>query len=284
MGLRIHGPLVGAAVIAAACCANACASESSTGFDGDGGSSGGSGGSSGGSSGGGSTGGSSSGSKGSSTGGNGSSSSGGTSSSSGGGSGSTSSSGSSSGGSSSGGDAGCTANIANGAIPLTANYLSGSVIGDGGYAYAYDDKMGSVACLDSTAYCGAGTTAVATANGTVWGAGIGASLNQAMAMNMQSPPIDPYAVTGSGVSYQLDNFPSQGMRLIIDQMGVDYCAPLSAASGTIKWASFNTKCWDGSGTTLAGAPQIATHLQFQVTANAAITPFSFCVTGVSFAP
>jgi hypothetical protein len=281
MGIRIHGPLAGAAVIAAACCASACASESSTGFDGDGGSGSGSGSSSGGAS----SSGSSSGSKGSSTGGGsgGTSSSGGSNGSSGGSSGGGSGSNSSSSGSS-GGDAGCAANVANGAIPLTMNYLSGSVIGDGGYAYAYDDKMGSSACLDSTAYCGAGTTAVATANGTVWGAGIGASLNQAMAMNMQSPPINPYKVTGSGIAYQLDNMPSQGMRLIIDEMGADYCAPISAASGTVKWASFNTKCWDGSGTALAGAPTAATHVQFQVTANTAITPFSFCVIAVSFAP
>jgi hypothetical protein len=105
-----------------------------------------------------------------------------------------------------------------------------------------------------------------------------------MAMNMQQPPINPYAVTGSGISYTLDNYPSQGMRIIIDEGGTDYCAPLSGASGTVKWASFNTKCWDNSGTTLAGAPQTATHLQFQVTAGMAAGNFSFCVTALSFAP
>jgi hypothetical protein len=159
-----------------------------------------------------------------------------------------------------------------------------SAIGDGGYAYAYDDKMGSTACLDPTAYCGAGSTGVATATGTVWGAGIGSSLNQAMATGPQSPPINTYTVTGSGISYVLDNLPSQGMRIIIDESGSDYCAPLSAASGTVKWSSFNTKCWDGSGTTLAGAPHAATHLQFQVTAGAATAQFAFCVKSASFAP
>lgn len=281
MAIRCRGPFVFAVMFAAAACAGACAAESSpTGFpEGDGGasSSSGSGGSSGASSG-------SSSGKGSSTGGG--SGSGGNSSSSGSGSSGSSSSGSgstSSGSGSSGGDAGCSASIANGALPLMSNYLAGSVIGDGGYAYAYDDKNGSSACLDSTAYCTSGTTGIA--NGSiVWGAGVGSSLNQAMAMNMQQPPINPYAVTGSGVSYTLDNYPSQGMRMIIDEGGTDYCAPLSGASGTVKWASFNTKCWDNSGTTLSGAPQTATHLQFQVTAGMSAGSFSFCVTALSFAP
>jgi hypothetical protein len=162
--------------------------------------------------------------------------------------------------------------------------MPATALADGGYAYSYDDKMGSTACLDSTAYCGSGSTGVATATGTVWGAGIGSSLNQAMATGPQSPPVNPYAVTGSGVTYALDNLPAQGMRLVIDQGGSDYCAPITAASGTVKWSSFNTKCWDGSGTSLSAAPSTATHLQFQVTAGTAAASFNFCVTSVSFAP
>jgi hypothetical protein len=127
-------------------------------------------------------------------------------------------------------------------------------------------------------------TAIATLTGTVWGAGIGVSLNQPMAMSAVSPPVGPYAVTGSGITYALSNLPVQGMRLAIDEGGVDYCAPVSAASGTVKWASFNSKCWDNSGLTLAGAPKAATYVHFQVTAATAVAPFNFCVTSVSFAP
>jgi hypothetical protein len=164
--------------------------------------------------------------------------------------------------------------------------MAPSVIADGGYAYAYSDMMGSTGCLDASAFCGAGTTGVATSNGTVWGAGIGVSLNQAMATGMASPPIETYAVptTDTGISYTVSPLPSQGMRLIIDDNGMDYCAVVTVATGTVPWSSFNTACWNNSGTALTGAPQAATHLQFQVTASTATTPFNLCVTAVSFAP
>ena len=195
-----------------------------------------------------------------------------------------SSSGQSSGGEAGPGDAGCSAAVSAGAIPLTGGYLAASVIGDGGYAYSFQDDMGSTACVDTTAYCAAGSTGIADLAGTVWGAGVGSSLNQALATGPTSPPVHTYAATGSGVTYTLDGLPSQGMRLIIDQAGTDYCAHLTAAADTIKWSSFNTKCWDGSGTTLAGAPQQATHLQFQVPAGTIAAPFAFCVESLSFAP
>lgn len=183
------------------------------------------------------------------------------------------------------GGATCTAAVATGAISLASNYLASSVIGDGGYAYSYDDGMGSTACLDSTALCGAGTTAVATPTGTVWGAGIGFSLNQAMATGPTSPPVGDYAVpaASTGIAYALSVLPAQGMRLIIDEAGTDYCAALTAATGTVLWSSFNTECWSGAGTSLSGAPQVATHVQFQVTAASASLSFEFCMTAVSFA-
>jgi hypothetical protein len=177
----------------------------------------------------------------------------------------------------------CAATVASGAIALTSNYLPGSVIADGGYPYAYDDAMGSTACLDATALCATGTTAVTNASGSIWGAGLGLHLNQAVATSAASPAVSTYAATGTGISYVLSDLPPQGMRLIIDDGGTDYCAPLGAASGTVYWASFNTACWNGSGTSLGGPPATATHVQFQVTADKAATPFNFCVTSVAFA-
>src|SRR5262249_59764256 len=40
----------------------------------------------------------------------------------------------------------------------------------------------------------------------------------------------------------------------------------------------------GSGAKLSGPPKGATHVQLQVTADAATTPFDFCVTSITFAP
>jgi hypothetical protein len=160
------------------------------------------------------------------------------------------------------------------------------VAGMGGYAYAYSDaaKGGSSdACLVSTAFCGAGMTGVQST--ATWGAGIGVSLNQAMSTSAASPPTNSYAVTGSGISYTLSNLPTQGARIIIDNGGMDYCAPLASAMGTATWADFNLTCWTPTPAgDLSGAPTTATHINFQVDAATAAAPFDFCVTAVSFAP
>ncbi len=179
--------------------------------------------------------------------------------------------------------ASCSATMAAGAIALSENFLEPKVLGDGGYAYSYSDaaKGGtSSVCLDALALCGAGSTgAMSTAT---WGAGIGVNLNQAMGM---SPPMQNYAVTGSGISYTLSNLPSQGASLIIDNGGMDYCAELSSATGTVKWSAFNLTCWAPTPAgDLSGAPSTATHVNFQVNAAAAAAPFDFCVTAASFAP
>jgi hypothetical protein len=177
----------------------------------------------------------------------------------------------------------CGATVAAGAIALSANYLPAGTVGKGGYAYAYDDGKASSACLSATALCGMGTTGVADAAGTIWGAGIGVNLDQAAATGAASPAVNSTQVTGTGVTYALSNLPPQGMRIVIDDGGTDYCAPIGSASGTVYWSSFNTKCWDDSGTALSGPPATATHLLFQITADAASTPFDVCVTGASFA-
>ncbi len=178
----------------------------------------------------------------------------------------------------------CGASVTAGALALTSNYLPPSVIADGGYAFAYGDGT-SVACIDPAALCTRGATG--TSSPTVYGAGIGFNLNQAMAMGAASPPIQPFAATGAGISYQLSALPAQGVRLAIGDSdgttGTDYCAVLSAASGTVTWGKFNSKCWDDSGTFLTGPPPNATHMEFQVPSVAAATPFEFCVDSVAFA-
>jgi hypothetical protein len=170
--------------------------------------------------------------------------------------------------------------VTTGAIPLTDSYLAGSVIGMGGYAFSYADGV-STACIDTTAMCTTGQTGVQSM--TVYGAGIGFNLNQAMATTSTSPPINPFTATGVGISYSISSLPSQGARLAIGDGTTDYCAALPGKSGTIPWATFNTKCWDNTGTALSGPPTNPVHIEFQVPATAAATPFSFCVDSVAFA-
>jgi hypothetical protein len=152
----------------------------------------------------------------------------------------------------------------------------------GGYAYSYADMGGSTACLDTIAFCGMGTTALQTpaTSMTVWGSGIGVNLNQRMGATTSGA----CAATGGGIGYAISGtLPPQGMRLIIDNAGKDYCAPLTATSGTIPWSAFSTQCWQPeAGAGLAAAPTMATHVQFQVNAAAAAGTFNFCVTSLKF--
>jgi hypothetical protein len=136
--------------------------------------------------------------------------------------------------------------------------------------------------LNRTAFCGRGTTAVQTSSNasTAWGAGIGVNLDQ----DVSGTGSGACAATGSGITYALSgSLPPQGMRIIIDSGGADYCAPLSAPSGSVPWSAFNTACWQpGSGMSLSGPPAQATHVEFQVDTSSSSGAFDFCVTALKF--
>jgi hypothetical protein len=143
-----------------------------------------------------------------------------------------------------------------------------------GYLYVYADGAPSKVCAATDSLCASGSTGVADAKGTIWGAGVGFNLDKSAT---------PAAVqlSGTGMTYALSAMPSQGMRAQVSVAGTDYCVKLATASGTVAWTDFNTACWDNSGTKLAGAP-LTPHVGFQVTAAATAGTFDFCVTAVSF--
>jgi len=189
--------------------------------------------------------------------------------------------------SSSGGASACAATVATGAIMLQqGGYFSVPPIpiGMGGYTFAFSDglPMGSTSCVSTTAFCGMGTIGVANATYTIYGGGIGVNLNQVIATGAASPPILTLPATGAGIAYTLSSLPTLGARLIIDNAGKDYCAILTAASGTVDWASFNTACYSpATGVALAGPPT-ATHVEFEVPSGMTAGSFNFCVTSLKF--
>lgn len=159
-----------------------------------------------------------------------------------------------------------------------------------GYQFAYsdyDDGGGSSASLASTGrMCVIGTAAGAACDtqscfSTHWGGGLGINLNQA-----QTDGASPMNFTGAGstgVTYAIDNY-IQGMRIVVGDSKTDYCVNLSSGSGTIPWHSFNSACWNGSGTSLSGPPASFTSIRFQVAAEAVYDfdiSFNFCVTQLS---
>jgi hypothetical protein len=159
----------------------------------------------------------------------------------------------------------------------------------GGDAYSFSDATdtppgGSSACLDPTALCGMGTSAaqIAATPGDPYGGGIGVNLNQVMG----STTIMPFTPTGTGVMYTLSSTPPANTRLVIGNgpTGTDYCAPITAITGTVSFSSFTAMCYNpvgmqGAAFTAADAP---THIEFQVSSGTTATPWNFCVTALSF--
>jgi hypothetical protein len=199
--------------------------------------------------------------------------------------------------------AACSATLASGAIPLMGNFLvstaagaTGLGAGVMGYAYSYNDSQNdaggtSTACLSPTALCTTGTTDISNTTGSHYGAGIGFNLNQAQSTSCASMPINPFTVpAGSvGISYSLSNLPPGGMRLAIGNYvsatsGTDYCTTLTAASGVVPWAAFNSQCWvNTAGDFLTGPPTAPIHIEFQLPSGATAGTFDFCVDSVGFA-
>jgi hypothetical protein len=82
----------------------------------------------------------------------------------------------------------------------------------------------------------------------------------------------PFQLTGTGVTINVNAIPvcqttaagGGGVRVVVNQMGAtpEYCATLTPGQ-EIPWASFNTQCWNGMGTSLSGAPNSdAVKIQF----------------------
>jgi hypothetical protein len=159
-----------------------------------------------------------------------------------------------------------------------ANYWGS--IGMGGYGYAFSDGT-SWACLNAGAFCGAGNTAPMSSS--VWGAGIGVNLNQ---MPGGTTPGNFAVPTGAmGISYTLSSLPSGTVYLMIDDNGPmnNYYATITSAAATVPWSAFQSKPWQlDASAGLSGPPMAATHIQFQLSAGAAATPFAFCVTSLKF--
>jgi hypothetical protein len=199
----------------------------------------------------------------------------------------------------------CAAAAGTAGLPLSCTYLASGasgIKGAEGYAYVFTDTGGSTACLNEKAFCASGMTTVLLPNNdaaasTTYGAGLGVNLNQAEATSPTPPPNNPYTFPAgtTGISYTLDsfNFPNTQVRLNVGDndgtTGTDYCAIITAASGTVPWSDFNSKCYDvpPDGASLTGPPPSTIHLQFTVTSASSATtaqPFNFCITALSFAP
>jgi len=161
----------------------------------------------------------------------------------------------------------------------------------GGYATGYSDSQNQAPMSPGTststlatggALCISGTVGQVTGNDYTddWGCGLSVNLNQAMGTGTTA---GFYTLTGTGVIVDTTTVPScTTARVVLDQNGTTtYCAALTPGV-EIPWSTFNTACWNNSGTALTGPPTSqAIKIQFVASAMQACPFTNFCVTGMT---
>lgn len=171
-----------------------------------------------------------------------------------------------------------------------SNYCT---FGLGGYAFGYADSQNMAPQNPGTSTATLATDGSLCISGSVgiiggtppdysddWGCGIGVNVNQMMGMGT---PKNAFTLTGTGVTVNVSTVPSCTVaRVVLDQSGATpaYCAALTPGV-EIPWSKFNTACWDGSGTALAGPPTSQSlKVQF-VSSTMQACPFTnFCITDI----
>ena len=72
------------------------------------------------------------------------------------------------------------------------------------------------------------------------------------------------------------------LRIQIQAAGGDtdpskrWCSPITSSSGVIPWSTFNTACWDGSGTNFDGTTPLQSAMVV-VPGDLTPVPFNFCL-------
>jgi hypothetical protein len=199
----------------------------------------------------------------------------------------------------------CSATIATGALATTAAAAGAggyqSTVGMGGYAFIFssDTTTGinpctspATFCIDSTAVCVAGMTGAASTAAPFVCNGVGFGINVSQAMGSSTTGTLAVPATSTGVTYALSNLPATpggGMRMQVvagtaaPSATNTYCAPITAASGTIPWTSLALTCYDTpTGAALAGPPAELQQVEFTVDDGTTAAAFNFCLDSITF--
>jgi hypothetical protein len=180
---------------------------------------------------------------------------------------------------------GVTPPTATGSFTISGGYGYATTGSLQGYAYTFTDTQGS--CVtpscdggcglrvpDGSALCGAGT--VVPSYG--W-AGLGFNFNQSAGNTTPGTVPAPASIT---VSYT--NPGASPLRVQVWDGTTNWCVDSGTfTSGqAISISSFNTACWDKSGTYLTPGTPIASVSLVVPGGATMLTPFSMCLTGVTF--
>lgn len=166
----------------------------------------------------------------------------------------------------------------------------GYLVSGAWHGYVYDSASGTGSTISpkdftmNTAnqpFCAMGSVApMADYSGT---AIVGFNLNQA-AGSMTFGTVTP---TANGIIVNVTNTGASPLRVQLQgpngatDATQRWCAPLTGTGDvTIPYSSFNTACWDGSGTAYAGEPIAAAQILVPGT-NTDAVPFNFCLNSIS---
>jgi hypothetical protein len=146
------------------------------------------------------------------------------------------------------------------------------------YSFAGGSSSSITLSYNSTSFCARGTVG---ANPTyVSWAGAGFNVNQTA-----SGAVDPLVLNARVIVLSYTNAAGSQLRLQLnDAASNNWCYELggSSSSATIPLTSFNTHCWDNSGTYFVPGTAITT-IQMVVPGDSVVDrPFDFCMQGVQF--
>jgi hypothetical protein len=155
-----------------------------------------------------------------------------------------------------------------------------------GYAYTATD-LKSATTITPAEVAGGSLCASGTVAGTADYSAVAMlelNLNQASA-DAGGPFVSPrltWSPSGGGIFYSVSNTHGSTLRIQIQAAGGDtdpskrWCSPITSSSGVIPWSTFNTACWDGSGTNYDGTTPLQSAM---VVVPGYLTPvrFNFCL-------
>jgi len=166
---------------------------------------------------------------------------------------------------------------ADGTITIT----TGNYVLVGGVASSAGGSGSSITLTyDSTSFCASGTVG---ANSTYqsW-AQAGFAVNQPPTAT--GSPAQPISFSGNSITLAYTNPGASPLRIQLSDASYTYwCYQLDGSTSpvTIPLSSFNTKCWDNSGTPFVSGTQVQNINMLVPGSNTRTTPFSFCFNGLS---
>jgi hypothetical protein len=109
-----------------------------------------------------------------------------------------------------------------------------------------------------------------------WGVSIG--------INATNPDTGTLNQAHTSITYTFTGKPTTGLRAQVNVGSIEYCYDKVSSGTAIPFTSFNTKCWDDSGTALTAANVTKIDkVALQVNSGStAVTVTSLCITGITF--